>query len=276
MIVFDDNCSRAASIPVSHNHAGFPEGITGPDLLDRMRTQAANYGVEFCNRRVTALTKDAEAFIVSSERADDARARFVLLATGVTNNRPPMPSASHDEAVSRGLIRYCPVCDGFEITDKPVGIFGRGSKAFQEVLFLRSYTQDVTLIFPDADHGLEEKQLSRLAELDIPTVRGPLTSIDLHDAAIEVNTRTGTYSFASVYPALGSTIHSDLAVGMGADVTSEGCVVVDSHQRTSVTGLYAAGDVVLGLDQISNAMGQAGVAATAMRNDLYAIHALVR
>jgi thioredoxin reductase (NADPH) len=72
-----------------------------------------------------------------------------------------------------------------------------------------------------------------------------------------------------VYKSRGySDIRSGLAGMVGANLSDDGCVLVDSHQRTSVPGLYAAGDVVIGLDQISHAMGQAGVAATAIRNDL--------
>jgi thioredoxin reductase (NADPH) len=67
---------------------------------------------------------------------------------------------------------------------------------------------------------------------------------------------------------LGSEIHSGLAKALGAALADEGCITVDDHQRTSVRGLYAAGDVVSGLDQISHAMGEAGVAATTIRNDL--------
>jgi len=75
-------------------------------------------------------------------------------------------------------------------------------------------------------------------------------------------------AFDSVYPALGSQIRSELAIAFGAAASNEGCLEVDENQRTSVPGLFAAGDVVNGLDQISSAMGQAGVAATAIRNML--------
>jgi thioredoxin reductase (NADPH) len=126
--VLDDGTSRAASIPVSHNHAGFPGGINGAELLARMRAQATMYGAEIICRRVTALRRAEEDFIVSF--ADDAvSARTVLIATGVVNRMPSMPNDKHDEALRRGLIRYCPVCDGFEVTDKRVGIIGQGSKA---------------------------------------------------------------------------------------------------------------------------------------------------
>ena len=73
----------------------------------------------------------------------------MLLATGVTNRRPPMDEELHDEALARGLIRYCPICDGYEVTDKKIGVIGSDSHGVAEALFLRSYTADVTLIAPD-------------------------------------------------------------------------------------------------------------------------------
>ena len=83
-------------------------------------------------------------------------------------------------------------------------------------------------------------------------------------------------TFDSIYPALGSIIHSQLAQGFGARTEEVGCIIVDAHQRTSIYGLYAAGDVVLGLDQISHAMGEGGVAAATIRNDLAAAKSLDR
>ena len=83
-----------------------------------------------------------------------------------------------------------------------------------------------------------------------------------------METAEGTHTFDSVYPALGSDTHTQLAEQLGARLNETGCIGVDARQRTSVEGLYAAGDVVVGLDQISHAMGEGGVAATTIRNDL--------
>ncbi len=83
-----------------------------------------------------------------------------------------------------------------------------------------------------------------------------------------VDTAEGHYTFDSVYPALGTDTHTQLANMLGARLNEQGCIGVDSHQRTSVPGVYAAGDVVIGLDQISHAMGEGGVAATTIRNDM--------
>ncbi|HYJ83141.1 MAG TPA: NAD(P)/FAD-dependent oxidoreductase, partial [Allosphingosinicella sp.] len=196
-------------------------------------------------------------------------ARKVLLATGVTNRRPPMDEELHDEALARGLIRYCPICDGYEVTDKSVGVIGDDSHGIAEAVFLRGFTTDITLIAPHAAHDFSAEDRARLEEYGIRTVDGPCSAVAAHDDCIVVDTADGHYTFDSVYPALGSDTHTELAEQVGAELSGEtGCIVVDSHQRTSVPGLYAAGDVVLGLDQISHAMGEGGVAATTIRNDL--------
>ena len=92
-----------------------------------------------------------------------------------------------------------------------------------------------------------------------------------------VETPGGHHTFDSVYPALGSDIHSELAGQIGVALNGEtGCILVDSHQRTNVPGAYAAGDVVIGLDQISHAMGEGGVAATTISNDLAKIRPIKR
>jgi thioredoxin reductase (NADPH) len=273
--LYDDGTSRARYIPTTHNQAGFPEGISGKELLRRMRVQAERFGAEIRRNRVLGLQKQDDGYVVRSA-AGELRARTVLLATGVFNRRPDMPEEDHDEAVRRGLLRYCPVCDGYEVTDKPVGIIGRGSKGFSEAVFLRSFSRHITLISPQAEHGLSEEERQRLQMIGVGIVAGPVTSIGLTRDAISVGTAAGVHAFASVYPALGSEVRSTLAAEIGAKVTEEGCMVVDRHQRSNIPALYGAGDVIVGLDQISTALGQAAIAATAIRNDLCSAKLLIR
>lgn len=196
------------------------------------------------------------------------RARTVLLATGVVNNLPPIAPEVHDVALARGLLRYCPICDGYEITDKRVAVIGTETHGYNEAVFLRMYTRDVTLIAPHAEHALGEDEREKLEELGIRVVDGPCQPLRIDKDEILVPTPLGTLSFDTAYPALGSVIRSELAISLGAEGSADGCLVVDDHQRTTIAGLYAAGDVAKGLDQISHAMGEAGVAATTIRNDL--------
>ncbi len=269
ILVVDSGKSRAAWIPCTHNHAGFPDGINGKELLQRMRDQACKYGAKIKTEVVTKLERDEESGLFAATWGSGClQARTVLLATGVTNRRPTMDEDLHDEALARGLIRYCPICDGYEVTDKKVGVIGSDSHGVAEAVFLRGFTNDVTLIAPHASLELSAEDQAKLKMAKIQCVDGPAEAVAALDKFIVVDTAEGHHTFDSVYPALGSDTHTQLAEMIGARLSEGGCVGVDSHQRTSVPGFFAAGDVVIGLDQISHAMGQAGVAATTIRNDL--------
>ncbi len=274
--VVDAGKSRASLIPCTRNHAGFPDGISGAELIERMKAQAQKYGAAIETARVTRLDRIESGF-EAEYGAGPVTARSVLLATGVANRRPPMDEELHDEALVRGLIRYCPICDGYEVTDRKVGVIGSGRHGVAEALFLRSYTADITLIAPDDAHKLAAADRAQLAAAGIATVDGPCHAVATLADAIVVETPHGHHTFDSVYPALGSDIHNDLAGQIGVALNEgTGCILVDGHQRTNVPGAYAAGDVVIGLDQISHAMGEGGVAATTIRNDLARDEPLLR
>lgn len=269
ILVVDSGKGRAATIPCTRNHAGYPDGISGKELIGLMKEQAQKYGAKIVDGAVTRLQRDEKTELFEAEwGSGPVRARSVLLATGVTNRRPPMDEALHDEALARGQIRYCPICDGFEVTDKKVGVLGSGHHGVAEALFLRGYTADVTLIAPDKALNVSASDRLALEGAGIETVDGPAEAVAIAQDSITVDTAEGHFTFDSVYPALGSDVHCQLAEMVGARLNDDGCVGVDAHMRTSVEGVYAAGDLVIGLDQISNAMGQGGVAATTIRNDL--------
>ena len=266
--LFDSGTSRAGWIPRTRNHAGYPEGISGQELLARMREQAEKYGAVIQHSIVTSMGGEDGKFWVGTDEGTHA-ARSVLLATGVVNNRPEgLAGALHDEALARGLLRYCPICDGYEVTDKRVAVIGTSSHGTAEALFLRGYTADLTLISPHGDHDLDDACSAKLDDAGIARIAGPCGGFAIEEGQIAVDTAEGRLRFDSLYPAMGSHVRSELAEQAGAKRAETGCILVDDHQRTSVPGLFAAGDVVIGLDQISHAMGEGGVAATTIRNHL--------
>jgi thioredoxin reductase (NADPH) len=264
--VVDAGDSRALQIACTHNHAGFPEGISGRELLARMRSQALKYGARIFAGRVQAIDQHGTGFTARG-RDIAFKARSVLIATGVTNRRPPIDEALHSEALKLGRLRYCPVCDGFEVTGQNVAVIGSDARAVSECEFLRSFTDRVSLVL-DSHHGLADPAAKHLEDIGVRVIGGPAQRFQLEANGLSFSSAAGRHCFEAVYPALGSVVHSDLATLLEAAVTEEDCIKVDSHQRTSIPGLYAAGDVVIGLDQISHAMGEAGVAATTIRNDL--------
>lgn len=274
--LLDCGTSRAALIACARNVTGFPDGIAGSELLARMTEQAEHFGAVRELARVTKIERQDDGFVVSAE-GRDYRARTVLVATGVINIRPKgMDDALHTEALTKGLLRYCPICDGFEVTDKRVAVIGTGQHGTAEALFLRGYTADLTLVSPEAGHALEAQCEAELDKAGIARIDGPCGGYTIEDGRLAFATAGGRLAFDSVYPALGSRVRSGLAAEAGAMLSEDQCVVVDSHQRTNIPGLFAAGDVVKGLDQISHATGEGGVAATAIRNYLAELRQLRR
>ena len=273
--VIDAGGSRAGLIACTRNQAGFPAGISGLELLARMGRQATQFGAGIDRGRVTRVSINKRDFAVDTN-IGLARARTVLLATGVTNRQPGIAGDLHSAALAAGRLRYCPVCDGFEVLDQDVAVIGTSKRGVKEALFLRAYTKKVSLIAPTGRHRLTLGERKALASADIQIADGPVSDFELDESGLGFKSALGKRTFEAVYPAMGSVAHSELARELGADLTSERCIKTDAHQRTSVPGLYAAGDVVIGLDQISHAMGEAGVAAATIRNDLVARRPLLR
>jgi thioredoxin reductase (NADPH) len=266
-LVVDAGDSRATWIPRSHNHAGFPEGINGVELLARMAAQAREYGATVERGDVTRIERDGTRFRAEvNGRAVEART--VLLATGVVNRQPEMDRQDHDRAMARGLLRYCPVCDGYEVIDRRIGVLGASRHGAAEALFLRTYSTDITLLTQHfAEIDADERE--RLERAGIAVVEQPIRAYHIGEEAIEVTLEDDTrLAFDTIYPALGSTPRSDLAAQLDCTLSADACIEGGSRLETSVSGVYTAGDVVEALDQISVAMGHAAIAATAIHNRL--------
>ena len=275
VLLLDAGNSRADLIPISHNQPAFPDGISGKDLLARMRTQVDGFGVARRQIEVQELRSDGDRFVAVGGAVEEV-ARTVLLATGVINHRPAMDEAMHDEALFRGLLRYCPICDGFEVTDKSVAVLGTGTHGVNEATFIRGFTDRVTLVPPAGGHRLSGGDRARLTSAGIVCLEPVPDAMAIDGDEIRLDLPETSLTFASLYVGLGTEVRGGLAQSLGARMSKDGCPVVDRHQRTTIGGFYAAGDVVAGLDQIVNAMGQGAVAATAIRNDLAARRPLMR
>ena len=264
VLVANGGAPRACWIPVSHNMPGFPQGITGEAILKRMTDQATEYGAVIEAGRVERLTRDGDGFIARINNRE-VRVRAVLLATGVIDHHPDLPGV--ERAIERSLVRICPVCDGYEAIDKAVAVIGDDDKGVREAAFLRTYSDRVTLIYigsPEALTGQDE-----MARLGIELIRAPIDNVRLEGDRVTALSWGGTFrAFDLVYSALGTSANAELARALDARTGEDGRLFVDPHQATSVKGLYAAGDVVRGLNQIAVASAEAAVAATAIHNAL--------
>lgn len=265
VIVFDSGGSRARWIPESQNCPGFPGGISGRALLKRLRTQLSAYDVAIHAGGVQALHKRDDAFVLVADAGREFGALKVLLATGIVDVLPDVDWV--EAAIEVGALRLCPVCDGYEASDQRIAVYAPAGSGFDHAVFLRTYSAHVALVFSD-DSTVGEELRGRAA----------VEGVRIIDDARDLRFDGGRCSFAradgtrerfdTVYPFLGSHARSELATAVGARSDADGALSVDHDQMTSVEGLYAAGDVVSSLNQISVAVGHSGVAATAMHNAL--------
>jgi thioredoxin reductase (NADPH) len=264
--VIESGDSRAAWIPRSHNHPGFPDGVRGPTLLGRMRRQAERYGATFTRGLVDSVSRTRSGFRIST--ADEVvTARTVILATGVIDN--PLPVPGLEDAVRRGLVRICPICDGYEVIGQAVGVVGLDDHCAREAIFLRTYSDRVAFIHVGRER-LPAATRRALAKAGVEIIESAIERVVVEGrriVAFDLGARAPR-RFDVVYSALGFTPRSALAVELGAKRDDGGRLVVNPHQETSVAGLYAAGDVVRGLNQISTAEGEAAIAATDVHNRL--------
>lgn len=264
VLVADGGAPRACWIPVSHNLPGFPHGITGEAILKRMTEQAEEFDAVIEDGRIEALTLKGNGF-TARLNGREVRARAVLLATGVTDHHPELPGV--EQAIERALVRICPVCDGYEAIDKAVAVIGKDESGAREAAFLRTYSDRVTLIHVGSAEALTDE--GELHRLGVELVRASIDDVRLEDDRVTALGWGGAFRvFDLVYSALGTSSNADLARNLGARVGDDGRLFVDAHQATSVAGLYAAGDVVRGLNQVAVAGAEAAIAATAIHNAL--------
>jgi thioredoxin reductase (NADPH) len=265
-VVVDAGKSRARWIPKSHNCPGFPFGVAGTELLAKLRAQAVGYGADIVSGCIARLERD-EAGLFTAVAADGARwrATCVILATGIVDQMPAMPGL--EEAIERNVVRMCAVCDAYEASDDRIAVYAPVDEAIRHAVFLRTFSRNVAAVRSEAgDPSEENARLAREARVSVLAVAkglehdGRCCVFRLEDGSV--------HRFDTVYPVLGGTAQSALATALGADVDDNGELHVDAHQQTSIDGLYAIGDIVSALNQISVAVGHAAIAATAVHNRL--------
>jgi thioredoxin reductase (NADPH) len=148
-----------------------------------------------------------------------------------------------------------------------VAVLGAGPGAAGEALFLRTYTDDLALVTMDGPLAVAPEDRERLDAAGIRVVETPLSDMEARPGEVDLHFADGTLlTFDTVYSGLGVEPRTGIAEGLDLEMTSDRRFVTDPKQRTSVPGVYAAGDAVTGLNQIAVAMAQAEIAAVDIHN----------
>ena len=231
------------------NFPGFPEGILGPDLMDRMRAQAERFGAELITDDVTAVTLAGDVKTVTDSSDQVYRARSVILATGAAYRK--LGIADEARFSGRG-VSWCATCDGFFYRGKEIAVVGGGDSALEEAIFLTRFAEKVTLI-----HRRDQLRASRImaeraqanpkiefawnSQVVAMSGETSLQALTLRD------TRTGQtreLPVSGLFEAIGHDPQSQLFADQ-VEVDADGYVVVQAgSQRTGVDGVFACGDLV--------------------------------
>jgi thioredoxin reductase (NADPH) len=265
-LVLDGGASRAELIPLTHNFPAWPQGVSGEKLLARLREQALANEASFEAARVELLQRDGDCFVAMAGGMR-WRARNVVLATGIVDRHPDWPGLR--EATLDGLLRWCPICDGFEMLDKEIALVTAAGSGLGHAKFLRTYSPHVTLVALPDEESLDPAGVAELESAGIELEARPVLGFEARGQRVALKFGDeSTREFDAVYPMLGCKVQGELATQLGARCNETGDLLVDAHQCTSVPGLYAIGDVVSDINQISVGTGHAAIAATAIHNRL--------
>jgi len=261
-LVLENGLSRARWIPTSHNIPGFTAGVGGEQFLGLLKSQAITYGAQIRHTHVSNLAVNDGVFAVQTDDGT-LHTRYVLLATGTRDHLPDIEGAS--DAVRRSLLRVCPICDAFEAIDKRIAVIGDGELGGREAEFLKHYSDQVTLLHIGVPDRVT-KDAHRSSGIE--SIAITISDLRIQDDQVILTTEQGERTFDVAYLALGCSAQHDLARLVQASCDENGALEVNAHQQTTIPGLYAAGDVVRGLNQVVVAAAESAVAATAIHNKL--------
>ncbi|MBQ6000233.1 MAG: NAD(P)/FAD-dependent oxidoreductase [Clostridia bacterium] len=237
------------------NYYGFPQGISGEMLLHSGEDQAQRLGARILQSEVTRIESFDGLRVITPQ--GDYFCGALLLATGAKRARPNLPGLA--ELEGKG-VSACAVCDGFFHRGKPVAVLGSGDFAAAEARELAHVAGSVTVLTngeqPSADFG------------ELPVVTTPLAEVEGNEFLSGVRFSDGSrLPLSGLFVALGKASAADLARAAGILIGQQG-IEVDAQMQTNIPGIFAAGDCVGGLLQISKSVGEGAVAGMAIVNFL--------
>lgn len=235
------------------NYYGFPEAISGSDLVSFGIKQAERVGVEVRAEEIVGLSLE-DSFVIKAAKGE-YRARAVLIASG--KSRVAVKASGFEDFRGKG-ISFCATCDGFFYRGKPLAVIGSGEYAAAELGELLHFTKDITLFTNGA------KVSTNSFPEGIARVDSPIDRFEGADRLEAVSTVDGKrYPVAGAFVAIGTAGATDFAAKIGLAVEGEN-IVVDKDYMTNLQGLFAAGDCVGGFYQVAKAVSDGALAAKAM------------
>ncbi|MCB5272527.1 Thioredoxin reductase [Arthrobacter sp. SO5] len=261
------------------NYPGFPDGIMGPDLMENFEKQAARFGTEIQFEDVTDLDLEGDIKTVTIGTGETFRARSVILSTGSAYRELGLPN---EKRLSGHGVSWCATCDGFFFKDQDIAVIGGGDSAMEEALFLTKFAKSVTVVHRRdtlraskimADRAQAHEKISFVWNTGVEDVIGQdkVTGLRLKNLLDGSETELAV---TGVFVAIGNDPRTDLVKGK-LELTADGTIAVEGRtSRTTIKGVFAAGDVIdPTYRQAITASGSGCVAALDVEHYLADFHA---
>ena len=267
--LFDAGHGRSTWHQVNHNYLGFPGGVPARELRELGRRQIADYcEVTLLEHRVEAMRRADDLFAAESQ-AGAWRGRAVILCTGVIDHYPHFDG--WEEYVGRSMF-WCITCDGYGCKGARVVVAGNTDASASEALQLQRFTDRITVLTDSGECRISPKFQERLRRAGIPLIHDKIAEVlGRHGQFEAICTRGGQrIELDQLFSQQGATPQTKLAEDLGVRLAENGYIMVDTEQKTSVPGVYAAGDVTrLHSHQVTTAVHEGGQAASAANYFLY-------
>ena len=266
VLVCDSGHPRNAASRAMHGYLT-RDGMSPREFLAVAREQLRRYEtVELRDVEVreAACRPDAR-FHVTLADGGEHTARKLLIATGVADNLPDI--AGFRELYGRSVF-HCPYCDGWEVRDRPLAIYGRGARGLGLSLELTGWSRDLVLC-TDGPCEIDDEGLARLARNGIALRQDRIVRLEGADALERVVFATGDpLPRHALFFTTGQTQQSQLALGLGCEVNEKGTVRTGKYESTHLPGLYVAGDASRAVQWVVVAAAEGAEAAFAINTDL--------
>jgi thioredoxin reductase len=251
-------------------------GLLGRDPVSpgQLRADAlaglANYPHVTIRRGVVqAIGRAGERFVAEVD-GEEVLASRVVIATGVRDQLPDVEGLAEHYGAG---VQHCPTCEGFETRGRPVVVLGWGEHVPAFATELLDWASEVAIVSDGSPLEITDEQRRKLDEVGIEVVDDAAASLlgergDLRAVRLDSGRQVPA---AFVFFSIGHDATVELARSLGCDLTDEGVIAVDEEQRTTVDGVYAAGDVTPGMQLVSVALGEGTVAGVAAARSLQGV-----
>ena len=266
VIVFDSGHPRNAASTALH---GFitRDGIPPADFLALAREELRRYDtVTVRDVEVEAAECRDSRFSVTLVGGERVRSRKLLLATGVADNLPEVEGFA--ELYGRSAF-HCPYCDGWELRDQPLAIYGRGARALGLALELTAWSRDL-LVCSDGPCEIDDEGRDRLRRLDIEIREAPVARFEGAEGILSrIHFADGTsVPRSALFFTTGQSQRSSLLVNLGCEFNDKGTVRTGKYETTHLPGLFVAGDASRAVQWVIVAASEGAEAAFAINTDL--------